>query len=184
VPTAAAIVAAAGARYVATQETEMRDVAEEMPPLDIIMEATGKAEPGFEAMEILGNNGVLMLLSVTGGTTVAPVPIDAITKGLILGNKIVAGSVNSAREDFEFGVKDLARWESLWPGLASRLITRRLSGLNDYARILEEPPGDIKTVIEVNHTGSAIAAGPANARQPSRKSLDEMSTSKQENANG
>lgn len=146
---ASELLAAAGAQYVSNQETTIKRLAADVPPFDLILEATGKSEPGFEAMEVIGNNGVLMLLSVTGGSTVKPIPIDAINRSLILGNKVVAGSVNSAKEDFEQGVVDLARCEQLWPGLTGRLITRRLNGLGDYARILEKPAGDIKTVIEV-----------------------------------
>ncbi len=144
------IVEAAGARYAAMQERSIREVAAELPPIDLIFEATGSAEPGFTAMEILGNNGVLILLSGTGRPAELTVPAAAINGSLLRGNKVVAGSVNSAREDFELGVEDLARFETLWPGLASRLITRRLDGLNDYTRILENPEGDIKTVIDVD----------------------------------
>jgi threonine dehydrogenase-like Zn-dependent dehydrogenase len=146
---ASEILAAAGAHYVANQETPLQQLAAEASPFDLIIEATGTSEPAFEAMQILGNNGVLMLLSGTGGATVKSIPIDALNRCLIGGNKVVAGSVNSAKEDFELGVIDLARFEALWPGLAGRLITRRLNGLGDYARILEKPAGDIKTVIEV-----------------------------------
>ena len=78
------------------------------------------------------------------------VPAAAINGSLLRGNKVVVGSVNSAREDFEAGVEDLTRFETLWPGLASRLITRHLDGLGDYARILDKPDGDIKTVIDVD----------------------------------
>ena len=147
---AAEIVIASGARYVSMQETSIRDIAAELPPLDLIFEATGSAEPGFAAMEILGNNGVLMLISGVGGAAALPVPAADIYRSLLRGNKVVAGSVNSAREDFALAVADLTRWEELWPGLAARLITRRLAGLNDYARIMERPDGDIKTVVEVN----------------------------------
>jgi glucose 1-dehydrogenase len=144
------IVEAAGARYAAMQETSIREVAATLPPIDLIFEATGSAEPGFAAMEILGNNGVLILLSGTGRPTELTIPAAAINGSLLRGNKVVAGSVNSAREDFELGVEDLGRFENLWPGLASRLITRHLDGLDDYARILEKPDGDIKTVIDVD----------------------------------
>jgi threonine dehydrogenase-like Zn-dependent dehydrogenase len=146
---AAEIIAAAGARYVSTRETSLREVAAAMPPLDIIMEATGAADLAFTAMEVLGNNGVLVLLSITGGATELTVNPNAINRGLILGNKVVVGSVNSAREDFLLGVEDLRRWEELWPGLASRLITRRLAGLGEFALIPEKPEGDIKTVIDI-----------------------------------
>jgi threonine dehydrogenase-like Zn-dependent dehydrogenase len=146
---AAEIVEAAGARYEATQETSLQEVAASLPPLDLIFEATGSAAPGFAAMEILGNNGVLVLLSGASRPAELTVPAAAINGSLLRGNKVVVGSVNSAREDFEAGVEDLSRFETLWPGLASRLITRRLDGLGDYARILEKPDGDIKTVIDV-----------------------------------
>jgi threonine dehydrogenase-like Zn-dependent dehydrogenase len=146
---ASEILAVAGAHYVASQETSVKQLAAEVPPFDLIIEATGSSEPAFEAMEVIGNNGVLMLLSGTGGSATKTIPIDAINRSLIGGNKVVAGSVNSAKEDFELGVVDLARFEKLWPGLTARLITRRLNGLGDYSRILEKPAGDIKTVIEV-----------------------------------
>jgi glucose 1-dehydrogenase len=146
---AAEIVAAVGARYAAMREMSIREVAASLPPIDLIFEATGNAAPGFAAMEILGNNGVLVLLSGASRPAELTVPAAAINGSLLSGNKVVVGSVNSAREDFELGVEDLTRFETLWPGLTARLITRRLHGLSDYARILEKPDGDIKTVIDV-----------------------------------
>ena len=101
---AAEIVAAAGARYASMQETSIQEVAAAMLPIDLIFEATGNAAPGFAAMEILGNNGVLVLLSGASGPAELTVPAAAINGSLLRGNKVVAGSVNSAREDFELGV--------------------------------------------------------------------------------
>ena len=117
--------------------------------IDIRLKPNGQLS-GFAAMEVLGNNGVLVLLSGASGPAELTVPAAAINGSLLRGNKVVAGSVNSAREDFEAGVEDLGRFETLWPGLASRLITRHLDGLDEYARILDNPEGDIKTVIDVD----------------------------------
>jgi len=47
-------------------------------PFDIIFEATGFALLVFEAMNILGANGVLVLSSVTGGGRTVEVPADKI----------------------------------------------------------------------------------------------------------
>lgn len=146
---ASEIVEASGAHYIAAPETELKAIAGQLPPIDLILEASGRPEPVFAAMEILGNNGVLVLLSGTAGGTELTVPAAGINGSLLRGNKVVVGSVNSAKEDFELGVVDLARFEELWPGLASRLITRRLPGLDSYAQVLEHPPGDVKTIIEV-----------------------------------
>src|SRR5215216_6629818 len=146
------IVEAAGARYAVMplQEANIHEVAASLPPIDLIFEATGSAAPGFAAMEILGNNGVLVLLSGASEPAELTVPAATINGSLLRGNKVVVGSVNSAREDFEVGVEDLTSFETLWPGVASRLITRHLDGLGDYARILDKPDGDIKTVIDVD----------------------------------
>jgi threonine dehydrogenase-like Zn-dependent dehydrogenase len=146
---ALSIIEAAGARYASLQEQDLTEVAAGLPPIDLVFEASGRSAPAFAAMEVLGNNGVLMLLSGTGGDAELTIPADRINRALLGGNKIVAGCVNSGREDFELGVEDLRHFERLWPGLAELLITRRLDGLGEYAKILEKPAGDVKTVIEV-----------------------------------
>lgn len=146
---AAEIIEGSGARYIAARESELQEIAAGLPPIDLILEASGRPDPLFPAMQILGNNGVLVLLS--GGRHGEEVLVSpaAINGSLLGGNKVVVGSVNSAKEDFELAVADLSRFEELWPGLASRLITRRVDGLSEYRQILEQPAGDIKTVIDV-----------------------------------
>ena len=147
--TASEIVEASGGCYVAAEDAALPEIAAGLPPVDLIFEASGRPEPMVAAMEILGNNGVLVLLSGPGAGKETTVPISAVYGSLLRGNKVVVGSVNSAKEDFELAVADLARFEQRWPGLAGRLITRRLSGLDAYAHILEHPAGDVKTIIDV-----------------------------------
>src|SRR5665213_2344859 len=65
-----------GATYVCVADKTLFDVQKEMPPIDLAIEATGAASVAFIAMQILGRNGVLCLLSVTGGTHTAEEPID------------------------------------------------------------------------------------------------------------
>ena len=47
-------------------------------------------------------------------------------------------------------VADLGRFERLWPGLTARLITHRLDGFADHARIAGEIDEGIKTVVEIS----------------------------------
>jgi threonine dehydrogenase-like Zn-dependent dehydrogenase len=145
---AAAIVEGCGGRYVSTRETPLATLAAELPPIDLVFEATGVGPLAFEAMATLGSNGVLVLLSLTGGETVAPVPVDLLNREFVLGNKTLVGSVNAAHEDFATGVDDLGRFEALWPGLTERLITHRLNGFADAAQIAGGIDQGIKTVIE------------------------------------
>ena len=97
-----------------------------LPNIDIILEATGIGPLAFDAMDLLGNNGVLVWLSIIGGDDRSPLPYSSILRGHVLGNKVTVGSVNSAHEDFTLGVADLGTFELLWPGLAETMITHRL----------------------------------------------------------
>ncbi len=70
----------------------------------------------FDSMQILGKNGVLVLLSVTGGNRRVEVPADKLNLDFVLGNRVMAGTVNANREHFEMGVKDMAQAEAEYPG--------------------------------------------------------------------
>ena len=69
-------------------------------------------------MQALGKNGVLVLSSVTGGDHRIEVPADRINLDFVLGNKVMVGTVNANRENFETGVRDMAQAEAQFPGLA------------------------------------------------------------------
>lgn len=145
---AATIVAAAGAHYVSTRETSFAELRSSLPNVDLIFESTGASALAFDGMESLGINGVLVLLSITGGNRRHDIPADAINRSLVLGNKVVVGSVNAATEDFSSGVRRLSRFEHLWPGLTATLITERLRGFDDAHWIAEAATGGVKTVLE------------------------------------
>lgn len=144
---ASRIVEAAGGHYVSLRETSLREVVASLPNIDLIIEATGVIDLIIQSAELLGNNGVLVLLSITGSDQLVSVPLDAINRGFVLGNKVMVGSVNSAHEDFVSGVARLQRFEGLWPGLTGQLITDRLTGLDEALTAGGERQG-IKTVIE------------------------------------
>ena len=146
---ASRIVEACGAHYVSIQENGIAETAAALPNIDLILEATGHAEPAFQAMEVLGNNGVLVLLSLTGGDARAAVPVDNLIRQQVLGNKVVVGSVNAAPEDFSNGVEHLGEFESRWPGLTETMITTRLHGFDETADIADAATEGIKTVLEL-----------------------------------
>ncbi|MGH2531428.1 MAG: glucose 1-dehydrogenase [Thermomicrobiales bacterium] len=146
---AAVIVTASGGRYVSTRETPLPELAAELPNIDLIFECTGVSEPAFQATSLLGGNGVLVLLSLTGGHERLVIPAAEINREFVLGNKVMVGSVNSAREDFVAGVGHFDQFEELWPRLTQRLITHRLRGFAEFARIREASSGGIKAVIEL-----------------------------------
>lgn len=149
---AADLIAGCGGQYVSLKETSFRELAATVPNVDLIIEATGHGPLAFEAMDLLGNSGVLVWLSIIGGDDQSPLPYASILRGHVLGNKVTVGSVNSAHEDFTAGAADLVRFEALWPGLTGSMITHRLR-IDEAMRIGEVIKGSVKTVIEFDRTG-------------------------------
>ena len=131
------LIEALGARYLSTATTPLREAAISTGPFDLIFEATGYSPIVFEAMEVLGKNGVLVLASVTSGGRTAEIPADKINLGFVLGNKVVVGTVNGNREYFEAAMRDLALAESAYPGWAARLLTHPVEGLENYRRLID-----------------------------------------------
>ena len=146
------LVEALGARYVSTQQASVADAASANGPFDLMFEATGYSPLVFEAMGALGRNGVLVLSSVTGGDRRTEVPSDALNLGFVLGNKVMVGTVNASRVDFEAGVRDIAMAQARWPGWLDRLLTHPVHGIDAAPKALEllGAPNAIKVFVEVS----------------------------------
>jgi len=152
-----------GAHYISTKEMSLTDASSKHGPFDLILEGTGYSPLVFEAFSVLAKNGVLGMVSVTGGSRQIEIPADKINLGFVLGNKVAFGSVNANREYFETGVKDLSTAELQYPGWLKRLLTHPVRGLENYGemmRILTEAKGSIKVYCEVaaNESSQTAAA--------------------------
>ena len=148
----AELVEALGATYHDTA-VPFAEAARTLPSADLIVEATGFSPLAFDAMDVLGKNGVLVLTSVTGGSRTVEVPTDRINLGFVLGNKVMVGTVNANREYFEIAVRDHALARATWGDWAERLITHRVAGLDrhdELLRLLTEGKDVIKVVCEVS----------------------------------
>ena len=127
-----------GATYVSTQDTSVAEAASQYGPFDVIVEATGFSPLVWEAAQALGKNGVLMLVSVTGGERQVEIPSDMINQGFVLGNKVMAGSVNASPSDFASGRDDLVKAYAFYPGWLEKLLTHPIEGLENYEQMLRE----------------------------------------------
>jgi threonine dehydrogenase-like Zn-dependent dehydrogenase len=148
----AQLVEAIGARYINAQDLTLKKISEKQGPFDLILEATGYSPLVFEAMEVLAKNGVLVMLSITGGNLTPEVPTDRIVLDFVLGNKVAVGSVNSNREHFEMGVKELSLAELKYPGWLSQMLTHPVRGLENYEEmtgLLQQAKEAIKVFCEV-----------------------------------
>lgn len=141
-----------GARYVASTEQSITDVAAQYQGFDLIFEGTGSSAVVFESMQALARNGVLVLTSITGGGRRLEIPADRINLEFVLGNKVMVGSVNASRDNFETGVRDMSQAEAEYPGWLRQLLTHPVRGLENYAELfdrLQNPNGAIKIYCEV-----------------------------------
>lgn len=141
-----------GARYVNTAERSIEAAAQEYGPFDLIFEGTGSSAVVFESMLAVAKNGVLVLTSITGGGYQLTVAADRINLEFVLGNKVMVGSVNASRDNFETGVRDMAEAEAEYSGWLRRLLTDRIEGLDNYQDLfarLQNPDGAIKIFCEV-----------------------------------
>jgi threonine dehydrogenase-like Zn-dependent dehydrogenase len=147
-----------GAGYVSTNRTSLEDGARLYGPFDVIVEATGFSPLVFDAADALGKNGVLVLVSVTGGSRRAEVNADRINQGFVLGNKVMVGSVNAAPEDFARGRDDLVKAQAFYPGWLAKLLTTPVNGLESYEQMLRELSENrdaIKVYVEVASSNGA-----------------------------
>lgn len=141
-----------GAAYVSSEATSLADTSAEHGPFDLIFDATGFSPLAFEAAEVLAKNGVLVLASVTGGDRKTEIPSDKINQGFVLGNKVMVGTVNASRDDFDRGATDLVRAEAFYPGWLAKLLTTPVDGLDNYGEMLRRLTEDedaIKVFVEV-----------------------------------
>src|SRR5262249_34053137 len=146
------LIAGLGARYVNTAERSIAEWAAQYGPFDLIFEGTGSSAVVFDSMLALAKNGVLVLTSITGGHRTLEIPADRINLEFVLGNKVMVGSVNASRENFETGVRDMSQAEAEYPGWLRQLLTHPVRGLDRYAELfehLEHPDGAIKIYCEV-----------------------------------
>jgi glucose 1-dehydrogenase len=145
-----------GGAYHSSQDATLADVSEARGPFDLMVDATGFSPIVWEAADVLGRNGVLVLASITGGNRTAEIPSDRINQGFVLGNKVMFGTVNAAPADFRSGVDDLIKAEALYPGWLSKLLTTPIHGLENYEEMIRRLIDDrdaIKVYVEVAPNG-------------------------------
>jgi len=137
-----------GAEYVSVANSSILDLPKLIGPPDLVIEATGSARVVFDAMEILGANGVLCLLSVTGGASMNEEPIERINQLIVLGNQVVFGSVNANPRHFAMGVKDFVAIEKKWPGVLPQLLTNPIPW-KQHNKWFTERGGGIKATLDI-----------------------------------
>jgi threonine dehydrogenase-like Zn-dependent dehydrogenase len=114
-----------GASYFSSTTTTFEQLVERTGNIDLIYEATGAAGVAFQALEVLGVNGVFVFTGVPGRKGPIELDADALMRDLVLENQLVFGTVNAGADAFQAAVDDLARFHARWPQQLSGLIAGR-----------------------------------------------------------
>lgn len=127
-----------GIKYISAKEIEL----EELPTsinqnIDFILEATGNSIVAINAMSLVGQNGILCLTGVTGGHKKVTICADCLNLDLVLGNKLIYGTVNANKLDFESGVEDMNKIHDKFPKLLENLISHEFD-LEDFKKGLKD----------------------------------------------
>jgi threonine dehydrogenase-like Zn-dependent dehydrogenase len=137
-----------GGHYVDGRQVPADKVDDALGPMDMIVESTGVASLEFNLLDALAPNGVYMLTGIPGGDRPLEIPGAELIRQLVLDNQVMIGSVNAARDHFQFAVNDLAEAQLKWPEHISKLITQRYPYTQFETALHQHPPAEIKAVLE------------------------------------
>jgi threonine dehydrogenase-like Zn-dependent dehydrogenase len=140
------IVAAIGARYVDAERVSVDELAAVVGNIDLIYEAAGASQVAFEAMRVLGTNGIFAFTGVPGRRGPIAIDTDLLMRNLVLKNQVVLGTVNASRDVFEAAIADLSAFVRRWPDAVRGLVTGRFP-LDAHRELLLGAPSGIKNVI-------------------------------------
>ncbi len=135
-----------GGKYISSRDTGIQELPKQIGNIDLIYEATGAATISFQAMEILGINGVFIFTGVPGRKGPIQIDADLIMRNLVLKNQLVYGTVNAGKDAFEKAISDLTEFAARWPQQIHQIITGRYP-VNDYQDLLLGPISGMKRVI-------------------------------------
>jgi threonine dehydrogenase-like Zn-dependent dehydrogenase len=137
-----------GAHYICSKELNVDQVAEKIGNIDVIYEAAGFSPLTFDAMRVLGINGVCILTGIPGHKAPIAVDTDFMQRQMVLRNQVVVGTVNAPRAAFENAIADLEIFDSKFPQAIRKVISRRYS-IDEHQDLLLGKAAGIKNVLSM-----------------------------------
>ncbi len=137
-----------GGKYLDGRKVNPSQVDSLVAPMELIFESTGVASLEFNLLDALAPNGLYVLTGIPGGDRPLEIPGAQLIRQLVLGNQLLVGSVNAARDHYQMAVDDLSAARLLWGDHIEELITHRYPYLEYKAALDQHPEGEIKVVVE------------------------------------
>ena len=117
---------------------------------DVILECTAVSDVIVEIVKHSAPDGIVCLLGVSAAGDNESVDIGKLNLDIVLGNRVIFGSVNANRAHYEAAARALAKADRAW---LERLVTRRVP-LTEWKSAFERDHDDVKTVILFGDDGT------------------------------
>jgi threonine dehydrogenase-like Zn-dependent dehydrogenase len=140
----AALVGAIDASYVSAGRTPVERLHEHFGTHDVIFEAVGVPEVAFGALPALASNGIMIMSGVPVRRGPVAADLSGWMRDLVLKNQLILGTVNAGRSAYEFAVRFLEQFMTLFPEAVRSLL--RSVPLNEAPDVLAQGRG-IKDVV-------------------------------------
>ncbi len=135
-------------QYVDARKVPANRVNEVLGPMELIIEATGIAALEFNLLDALALNGVYVLTGIPGGHRPIEIAGSELISRLVLGNRVMVGSVNASRDHYQMAVDDLMAAHLQWGDHLNHLITNRYPHTEFMAALGSHDESEIKVVLE------------------------------------
>ncbi|MEO1827005.1 MAG: glucose 1-dehydrogenase [Roseibacillus sp.] len=140
------IIESIGAKYISSQDTPLEDLPKVVGSVDLIYEAVGISAVAFDALSILGVNGVYIFTGIPAPGARIPIDANQLMRDVVLGNQAIIGTVNADDASFKAAISDLAYFKQHWPEAIDAVITKRFP-VDDCRELLLGRATGIKNVI-------------------------------------
>lgn len=136
-------ITALGARYACSDGLDLKELGQ----FDLVVEAAGDAQLMADTLGLLRRNGIACLLGIDGREQ--RVSVDGPTLGvdMLLGNRVLFGSVNAQRRDWLAAVDALDRAQDKWRDVLESFISLRVP-LDRFGEAFAHRGGKATLVLE------------------------------------
>lgn len=118
---------------------------------DIVLECTGAPALVLDIVSRTRPDAIVCLTGVSPARAARSVDVGALDRQLVLGDRVLFGSVNANRAHYEAAVRALTAADASW---LRRLITRRIP-LARWNEAFAPPVDDVKTVVTFDDAAAA-----------------------------
>jgi len=139
---------AVNGQYVDARQVPADRVNDVLGPMDLIIEAAGIAALEFNLLDALALNGVYVLTGIPGGHRPIEIEGSELISRLVLGNRVMVGSVNAGRDHYRMAVDDLMAAHLRWGNHPDRLITNRYPYPEFLTALGSHDENEIKVVLD------------------------------------